>query len=125
MASRTLEVIWRHGSGSGRSRFVAADTGRSVRDVIEEIRPALDASGIGIAFEERAVPDGDEITVDGRSFGELLERVKEGHDYCHARSRREEMECRRHPLEDDGAIAAGFTEFMLRKALLLAIEGED
>ncbi len=35
------------------------------------------------------------------------------------------MEALRHPLAEDERIAAGYTEFMLRKALLLAVEGED
>ena len=63
--------------------------------------------------------------MNGSSLDEILVRVKEGHDYCHAKSRREEMEARRHPLDEDERIASGYTEFMLRKALLLAVEGED
>ncbi len=95
-----------------------------MQEVVEEIRPALEAAGVEVTVRDEAA-EREEMTVNGASLDEILVRVKEGHDYCHARSRREEMEARRHPLGEDERIASGYTEFMLRKALLLAVEGED
>lgn len=124
MGTPRLDLVWRHPPSAAQSRLVAADTGRTVQEVVEEIRPALEAAGVGVTVRDE-VDDEDTVTVNGAPLDEILARVKEGHDYCHARSRREEMEARRHPLEEDERIAAGYTEFMLRKAILLAIEGED
>ncbi len=125
MEAARLDLVWRHPPGAVRSRLVAADTGRTVQDVVEEVRPALEAAGVRVAVRDEVTDGEDEVTVNGASLDEILVRVKEGHDYCHARSRREEMEARRHPLAEDERIASGYTEFMLRKALLLAVEGED
>lgn len=125
MEAARLDLVWRHPPGATRSRLVAADTDRTVQEVVEEIRPALEAAGVSVTVRDE-VADGEErVTVNGASLDEILARVREGHDYCHARSRREEMEARRHPLAEDERIAAGYTEFMLRKAILLAVEGED
>ncbi|MEN6342605.1 MAG: DUF2703 domain-containing protein [Methanospirillum sp.] len=124
MEARTLDLIWRHPAGAVRSHLVAADTGRTVQEVVEEVRPALEAAGVRVTVRDEAA-DREEVDVNGVSLDGILVRVKEGHDYCHARSRREEMEARRHPLAEDERIATGYTEFMLRKALLLAVEGED
>jgi hypothetical protein len=125
MGTRRLDLVWRHPPGATRSLLAAADTGRTVLDVIEEIRPALDDADVPVTVREEVSGDREVVTVNGTPLDEILVRVKEGHDYCHARSRREEMEARRHPLAEDERIAAGYTEFMLRKAILLAIEGED
>ncbi|HIH03187.1 MAG TPA: DUF2703 domain-containing protein [Methanoregulaceae archaeon] len=124
MEAARLDLVWRHPPGAAQSRLVAVDTGRTVQEVVEEIRPTLEAAGVGVTVREEAA-DREEVTVNGAPLEEILVRVKEGHDYCHARSRREEMEARRHPLDEDERIAAGYTEFMLRKGLLLAVEGED
>lgn len=124
MEAARLDLVWRHPPGAAQSRLVAADTGRTVQEVVEEIRPALEAAGVEVTVRDEAA-DADGVTVNDALLEEILVRVKEGHDYCHARSRREEMEARRHPLDEDERIAAGYTEFMLRKALLLAVEGED
>ena len=124
MEAARLDLVWRHPPGTTQSRLVAADTGRTVQEVVEEIRPALEAANVVVMVRDEAA-DREEVTVNGAPLEEILVRVKEGHDYCHARSRREEMEARRHPLDEDERIAAGYTEFMLRKALLLAVEGED
>lgn len=125
MDSRSLDMVWRHPLGAARSGLVAADTGRTVQEVVEEVRPALEAAGVRVTVRDEVADGEDGVTVNGASLDEILVRVKEGHDYCHARSRREEMEARRHPLAEDERIAGGYTEFMLRKALLLAVEGED
>jgi hypothetical protein len=125
MEAPRLDLVWRHPPGTARSRLAAADTGRTVQEVVEEIRPALEAAGVGVTVRDEVSDGEDAVTVNGTPLDEILVRVKEGHDYCHARSRREEMEARRHPLEEDERIAAGYTEFMLRKAILLAVEGED
>lgn len=124
MEAQRLDLVWRHPAGAARRPLVAADTGRTVQEIVEEIRPALEAAGVGVTVRDEEA-DGDGVTVNGYPITEILRGVREGHDYCHARSRREEIEARRHPLEDDERIAAGFTEFMIRKALLLAIEGGD
>jgi uncharacterized protein YqgV (UPF0045/DUF77 family) len=124
MVDRVLELVWRHPPGARQPPLVAADTGRSVQEVVEEIRPALEQAGVSVSIREEEGGE-DAVTVNGARLDEVLVRVKEGHDYCHARSRREEMEARRHPLAEDERIAAGYTEFMLRKAILLAVEGED
>ena len=124
MEAARLDLVWRHPPGASGSRLIAADTGRTVQEVVEEIRPALEAAGIRVTVRDEAA-DMEKVEVNDASLDEILVRVKEGHDYCHARSRREEMEARRHPLAEDERIAAGYTEFMLRKALLLAVEGED
>lgn len=125
MAATSLDLVWRHPPGAARSLPAAADTGRTVLEVVEEIRPALEAAGVRVSVREEVTGEEEVVTVNGASLNEILVRVKEGHDYCHARSRREEMEARRHPLAEDERIAAGYTEFMLRKAILLAIEGDD
>lgn len=125
MEASRLDLVWRHPPGRERSRIVAADTGRTVQEVIEEVRPVLEGAGIQVTVSDEVVDGVDEVTVNGASLDEILVRVREGHDYCHARSRREEMEARRHPLAEDERIASSYTEFMLRKALLLAVEGED
>ena len=119
-----LALLWRHPPGATRSRLVAADTGRTVHEVVEDVRPVLEAAGVRVTIEDEVSDGQDEIIVNGERLRDILVGVKEGHDYCHARSRREEMEARRHPLEDDERIAAGYTEFMLRKAILLAVEGD-
>jgi uncharacterized protein YqgV (UPF0045/DUF77 family) len=124
MVDRVLELVWRHPPGAQQPPLVAADTGRSVQEVVEEIRPALEQAGVSVSIREEEGGE-DAVTVNGARLDEVLVRVKEGHDYCHARSRREEMEARRHPLAEAERIAAGYTEFMLRKAILLAVEGED
>lgn len=124
MAAAGLDLVWRHPAGATRSLLAAADTGRTVLEVVEEIRPAIEAAGGRVSVREE-VAGREELLANGQPLDEILVRVKEGHDYCHARSRREEMEARRHPLAEDERIAAGYTEFMLRKAILLAIEGED
>ncbi len=124
MDARSLNLVWRHPPGATRSRLVAADTGRTVQEVVEEVRPALEAAGVRVTIRDE-VAEKEEVLANGQSLDEILVRVKEGHDYCHARSRREEMEAIRHPLAEDERIAAGYTEFMLRKAILLAIEGDD
>jgi hypothetical protein len=124
MAARALELVWRHPPGARQHSLVAADTGRSVQEVVEEIRPALEQAGVSVSAREEEGGE-DVVMVNGIRLDQVLVGVKEGHDYCHARSRREEMEARRHPLAEDERIAAGYTEFMLRKAILLAVEGED
>jgi hypothetical protein len=124
MEAARLDLVWRHPPGAVRSRLVAADTGRTVQEVVEEIRPALEAASVGVTVRDEEA-DEEAVIVNGTPLDEILVRVKEGHDYCHARSRREEIEARRHPLDEDERIATGYTEFMLRKALLLAVEGED
>ncbi|NLX49996.1 MAG: DUF2703 domain-containing protein [Methanospirillum sp.] len=122
---RRLDLEWHHRPGTTRSRIAAADTGRTVLEVIEEIRPTLEKAGVPVRVSEYLDEGDEEMMVNGLDLGQVLVRVKESHDYCHARSRREEMDTCRHPLAEDPEIAAGYTEFMLRKALLLVIEGED
>jgi hypothetical protein len=125
MEAARLDLVWRHPPGAADSRLAAADTGRTIGEVVEEVRPALEAAGVPVTVRDEVAEGREEVLVNGRSLDEILVRVKEGHDYCHARSRREEMEALRHPLAEDERCAAGYTEFMLRKALLLAVEGED
>lgn len=125
MEAARLDLVWRHPPGAARSSLVTADTGRTVQEVVEEIRPALEAAGLAVSVRDEVVDGAETLTVNGDDLAGILHRVREGHDYCHARSRREEMEARRHPLVEDERIAAGYTEFMIRKALLLAVEGED
>lgn len=123
--ARTLDLVWRHGPGAMQSRLVATDTGLTVQKVVEAIRPALEAAGVAVTLREEESGGEESVEVNGRDLEEILERVREGHLYCRARSRREEMAARRHPLAEDEATAGRYTEFMLRKALLLAVEGED
>lgn len=125
MAAISLDLVWRHPPGVTRSRIAADDTGRTVQEVVEEIRADLEKAGVRVSVREEVSGYEEVVTVNGAPLDEILVRVKEGHDYCHARSRREEMEARRHPLAEDERIAGGYTEFMLRKAILLAIEGEN
>ena len=119
----TLNLVWRHPPEVRRSRLVASDTGLSIQEVVEAIRPALEGAGVAIRLDEEVTDHEEGVEVNGTDLSELLERVREGQLYCRARSRREEMAARRHPLAEDES--GGYTEFMLRKALLLAIEGED
>ncbi len=122
----TLDLAWRHGPGAVQGGLVATDTGLSVQEVVEAIRPALEAAGVRVTVREEMTSGDGGVEVNGRDLEEILERVREGHLYCRARSRREEIAAIRHPLaEDEARAAGGYTEFMLRKALLLAIEGED
>jgi|GEM_PF-865560 len=124
--ARALDLVWRHGPRAGQSRIAATDTGLTVQEVVEAIRPALEAAGVAVTLREEELAGGEEsVEVNGRDLEEILERVREGHLYCRARSRREEMAARRHPLVEDEATTGRYTEFMLRKALLLAVEGED
>ncbi len=123
--ARVFDLLWRHRPGTTGITITASDTGLSIQEVVEAIRPALEADGIRILVREEEY-DGDEVLeVNGQDLYSLLERVREGDLYCRARSRREELALRRHPLADDELPAGQFTEFMMRKALLLAIEGED
>ncbi|KAF5065439.1 hypothetical protein DSECCO2_274070 [anaerobic digester metagenome] len=108
-----------------RSRVVASDTGLSVHEVVEVVRPALEAAGIQVVLREEEHDGEEELEGNGRDLFTLLERVREGDLYCRARSRREEIAARRHPLAEDELPAGHFTEFMIRKAILLAVEGED
>lgn len=123
--ARIFDLLWRHRPGATKIDITASDTGLSIQEVVEAVRPALEADGIRILVREEE-HDGDEVLeLNGQDLFRLLERVREGDLYCRARSRREEMAARRHPLAEDELPAGQFTEFMIRKALLLAIEGED
>ena len=44
MMEARLALLWRHPPGATRSRLVAADTGRTVHEVVEDVRPALEAA---------------------------------------------------------------------------------
>ncbi len=120
-----FDLLWRHQPGLTRSGVIASDTGLSLHEVVEAVRPALEQAGVRVTLREEEHEGEERLAVNGRDLVDLLERVREGDRYCRARSRREEIAARRHPLSDDEQPAGRYTEFMIRKALLLAVEGED
>ena len=123
----TLEITWQHSSDVSEGARMSADTGRTFREILKEIEPPLTDAGINVRYTEELVPQEqgggvDEILLNGRPFGELYRGVKASHDYCHARSRREELCC--HPLSEDEPTSSDMTEFLIRKTILLALEEE-
>ncbi len=126
MQSR-LEITWQHGSDVRESAIKSADTGKTIQEILKEIEQPLSDAGIDLSFTEEVVPrergEGvDEVLLNGRPFRELYSRVKASHDYCHARSRREELCC--HPLGEEDQSSTDMTEFLIRKTILLALEEE-
>jgi hypothetical protein len=123
MQSR-LEILWRHSSDIRETAIRSADTGKTIPEIQKEIERSLTDAGISVRFsEELAPPEStgvDEILLNGRPFLELYSGVKASHDYCHARSRREELCC--HPLGEEDQSASDMTEFLIRKTILLALE---
>ena len=121
-----LEITWQHSSDVSRSAVRSVDTGKTIREILMEIERPLTDAGISLSYtEELVAQEGagvDEILLNGRPFGELYSGVKASHDYCHARSRREELCC--HPLSEDEQTSSDMTEFLIRKTILLALEEE-
>jgi len=123
--TRSLDLLWRHRPGAAMSGIVASDTGLSVHEVVEVVRPALEGAGVRITIREEEHDGDEELMVNGQDLIGLLDRVREGDLYCRGRSRREECAARRHLLDEDELPPGRYTEFMIRKAILLAVEGED
>lgn len=125
MQSR-LEITWQHSSDISESAVRSADTGKTIREIIREIERPLTDAGISVSYIEELIPNEgagvDEILLNGRPFRELYSGVKASHDYCHARSRREEFCC--HPLAEEEQSSSDMTEFLIRKTILLALEEE-
>ena len=124
---KRLEMRWQHSSDRCTSTVTSADTGKTLPEILKEIEQPLSDAGIDLSFTEEVVPrergEGvDEVLLNGRPFRELYSRVKVSHDYCHARSRREEL-CR-HPLGEEDPSSSDMTEFLIRKTILLALEEE-
>ncbi len=123
---KILEITWQHSSDVSRSAVRSADTGKTIREILMEIERPLNDAGISLTYtEELVAQEGagvDEILLNGRPFRELYSGVKASHDYCHARSRREELCC--HPLGEEEKSSSDMTEFLIRKTILLALEEE-
>jgi len=124
---KRLEIKWQHSSDRCMSTVMSTDTGKTLPEILKEIEQPLSDAGIDFSFTEEVVPrergEGvDEVLLNGRPFRELYSRVKASHDYCHARSRREELCC--HPLGEEDQSSSDMTEFLIRKTILLALEEE-
>lgn len=124
---KRLEIVWQHSHDISSSTVMSADTGKTIPDILKEIEAPLNDAGISTGFTEEVVPrergEGvDDVLLNGRPFRELYGRVKASHDYCHARSRREELCC--HPLGEEDQSSMDMTEFLIRKTILLALEEE-
>lgn len=121
-----LEIRWQHSSDVTASSVTSADTGKTIQEILSEIEPSLTDAGISVRYSEEVVSQEgggiDTILLNGQPFLDLYTDVKEAHDYCHARSRREEL-CR-HPLGEEDQSSSDMTEFLIRKTILLALEEE-
>jgi hypothetical protein len=126
MMQTTLEIRWQHSRDVTESSVKSTDTGKTIQEILKEIEPSLTDAGITVSYIDEVVSQEgrgvDTPLLNGQPFRDLYTGVKESHDYCHARSRREEFCC--HPLGEEEQSDSGMTEFLIRKTILLALETE-
>ena len=96
----SLDLLWRHRPGAAMSGIVASDTGLSVHEVVEVVRPALEGAGVRITIREEEHDGDEELMVNGQDLIGLLDRVREGDLYCRGGPGGGAV-ARRHPLDEN------------------------
>jgi hypothetical protein len=127
---RTLSVLWRHSGDQHEPCLFCTDTKRSFLALLEELRPVFRDEGITLAFTEETVsPDKgvavNTVELNGISLSLLLSRAAEGEEYCHASKCMPVRNLFRQVPESGGIICGEAPEILFRKAILLALEGEN
>ena len=124
---RTLELVWRHSSGQTEPCILCTDTGKTLRELIEELLPVFDDEGIQLDFREEIVPPGTPVPINllranGVPFHALLSRAARGEEYCHASKCMPIHNLHRQVQSYDRVTCDEAPERIVRKALLLALE---
>jgi len=127
---RTLTVIWRHTGDQHEPCFSCTDTKRSFLGLLEHLRPVFYDEGITLAFTDEIVSSekgGEEncVELNGMPLFSLLSRVSDGEEYCHASKCMPSRNLYRVTSGPDGIVCGEAPELFFRKAILLALEGEN
>ena len=124
---QTLELVWRHSAGQNEPCILCTDTGKTIRELLEELLPVFEEEGIRLDFREEIVPPGTPVPINllranGVPFHALLSRAAEGEEYCHASKCMPIRYLHRQVRSPDRVTCDEAPEMIVRKALLLALE---
>jgi hypothetical protein len=127
---RTLTVLWKHSGDQPKPCLICTDTGRTFMGLLEELMPVFREEGIDLSFHDELVPPGNgtkvnTVEINGFSLHLLLSIAAEGEEYCHATKCMPGENLYRLILGPDGILCGEAPEILFRKAILLALEGEN
>lgn len=121
-----LSVTWRHTPDQASPCVTCSDTGRTFRELLEELLPAFREEGISVRFsEERIEPGGQPenlLLLNGIAISPLLSHAAQGEEYCQASKCMPPAHLHRHYPGPGGVPCDEAPEILVRKAIVLSLD---
>ncbi|MBP2146723.1 hypothetical protein J2129_002177 [Methanofollis sp. W23] len=106
-----------------RCHYRTTDTERSLGEVLEEIRPLLEESGVIVEVRvEKVAGDVSEVSFNGLPLQDLVEEIAKAEAYCSGPSRMEELGHPEIAYDPEVRVGCVVPEIIFRKAVLMALE---
>ncbi|MEI6841276.1 MAG: hypothetical protein WCK53_08420 [Methanomicrobiales archaeon] len=87
--NKTLTIFWEHTPDLSEIPLITSDTNKTFCELLKSLRPALEQEGIILRFTSRSVTGAvnaqSQVTLNGRSLGDLLIEVAEEQRRCEGR----------------------------------------
>jgi hypothetical protein len=87
--TRTLEIFWEHTPDLAEVQVIKSDTKKSFCELMNELMPAFEQEGIVLKFTSGPITSEaraqSQLTLNGRSLGDLLVEVAEEQRCCEGR----------------------------------------
>jgi hypothetical protein len=121
-----LSVTWRHTPDQASPCVTCSDTGRTFRELLEELLPAFREEGISVRFsDERVEPAGQPenlLLLNGIAISPLLSHAAQGEEYCQASKCMSPAHLHRHYPGPGGVPCDEAPEILVRKAIVLSLD---
>lgn len=119
-----LEMVWEHQGGQDDLPYIASDTGKVLSQLLQELGPAFEKEGITLSFHDSVLEPGSPVkqtlTVNGRSFDDVLLEVAGEQRQCEGRRWEMCLPISFQVVFLHNAPYTSVPELLLRKALLRA-----
>jgi hypothetical protein len=125
---RTLLIEWMHAPGNAETCIRSTDTGNTLQQIIDEIRPLLDRDGISVQLNRRVLPrehPGDIVLLNGIPLETLIAMAGSGQTYCRSTKCMQVQEEYPRFVATNEGICMEAPEILFRKAVLLALEENE
>jgi hypothetical protein len=125
---RTLLIEWKHARESAETCIRSTDTGNTLQQIIDEIRPLLERDGISVQVNRLVLPGEhtrDIVLLNSIPLETLIAMAGSGQAYCRSTKCLQVQEDYPRFVARSEGICMEAPEILFRKAVLLALEENE
>lgn len=123
---KRLDIEWRHYANTGETCLRCSATGKTLKEVVEDLRQELESQGVRITFTETNLPkeelaQSNIILINGVPLEELLKGAEVSESACHSCSCLTGTEALCRTIEYEGTSYEEIPEELIRESAYKAL----